>query len=1515
MFRRLLSLLLLAAILLQLVPSVMTQASATTTATVDPSAKDILDVFNLRSRGQHPRILADSAKFEKIRKLCEGDPYMRTWYEGIYDYGEWILRTPLADYSAMYSYAKTASDRIINLSFLYRLSGERRFADQAVMEMLAVVSHETWTKDTNCLIIALAAYGLGIGYDWLYDYMSQTDRETISEGIYTYVIHKLLTTKYWWVNTYCNINPWTYGLASIAALAIIEDYPEACSELLAQGVSSVRNYIPYLAPGGAFVEGGGYYRAVMISLTMMLDNLNCVLGTDFDLSKEEGLLEAAKYLPAMSSDVATFNHGDCQPAVYSGPFLYWFANQYDLPELYLWQRSKTAAVYRNAYMKDHFLSMLWYDSSYIEGYTQEEAQKDYFLNSEDYESYASFRGTLSDGKELYAAIKGGKHNLYHSDMDAGTFVLDAMGIRWFEDLGKGDYEASGYFTYEEAASRWTYYRKRAEGQNTLLINPQAPNSHSNYGGQDADADCQITEYSSAYDGGYALVDMTSAYDNHYSGSTVQRGLALFDNRSRVLLRDEIRCTKNSEIYWFAHTKAKIQLSEDRKTAKLMQNGKTLIAQLVCPAPATFSVMDAAPLPTSPNPSGQADNSSYQKLTIHLTNVNSTDIEVIFTPILSEIDKTKSLPNVSIEMLSTLLSPYAEGTSLPNNSKGDYEIYTADQLFLFAEMVNNGSDFSGKTVKLMKDIDLRSRTFLPIGGGSNDPSDRGCFFSGIFDGCSHEIRNLLIYAPGKHYVGLFGATMNATIRNLGVDRCKVYGGTKTACLDALGINTTIEDCFTRGDAVSSGADAGGLCAQVSGSIRIANSYHNGKVKSTRYCGGLLGYVSSKSTLTMENCYYTGKLRGEEGFTGMLGFYSTEGVYAVTALELRNCYATGALKGTAIRSGSIDSYTDCLTITEAALVSYAVQLGGSFIYDCEWENDGYPVLNRQCDVSLPEDYVITTEAQLRFLAYQVNSGADSFIGKVVTLGRDIDLKLHEWTPIGGNRGDGSTGITFRGTLDGKGHIVSNLKISSGHSFVGLLGYVRGATIRNLGLEKSVIHGKTGAGLVGYAYTGTKIHQCYNTAAISGYSGVGGILGMVGGQNCEIVDCYYTGTLAATVTGAGILGNISSDCKEIAVRNSYCTGSVPYGILGNVHAAAVSCSIHNSYCVSPCSLVGYQGSLVITNSSSQSADKLRTYVSVLGSSYTADCPRYNQGFPILLWQHARKAVTTDAIAPTCTTAGKTAGKHCALCKAVLVAQQTVPATGHSYSYTKVNGLLHLVTCKNCDFSTETAHSYKEGYCICGEPEVKEPVEDTNLKLNHSLNLASDISVNLLVSKSLLEGFDMSTVYVESTVDCYEGNRQTGTSTLRIEPVLNGNYCYFTLNGLTAVQMNDRISSVLYGMKDGQPYCSPVDEYSIASYAYSQMNNPDRPESLKVLCADLLRYGAKAQIFKSYRTDALADANMTSAHKSYLSDMEAVTFGNTNKVLNDVANAPITWAGKALDLESKVALKFVFNPVNYKG
>ena len=75
-----------------------------------------------------------------------------------------------------------------------------------------------------------------------------------------------------------------------------------------------------------------------------------------------------------------------------------------------------------------------------------------------------------------------------------------------------------------------------------------------------------------------------------------------------------------------------------------------------------------------------------------------------------------------------------------------------------------------------------------------------------------------------------------------------------------------------------------------------------------------------------------------------------------------------------------------------------------------------------------------------------------------------------------------------------------------------------------------------------------------------------------------------------------------------------------------------------------------------------------------------------------HQHNVVTDAAVAPTCTEDGLTEGKHCDICGTVIVAQETIPATGHDYEdvYTaptfEADGYT-TYTCENCgDSYTET-------------------------------------------------------------------------------------------------------------------------------------------------------------------------------------------------------------------------------------
>ena len=379
-----------------------------------------------------------------------------------------------------------------------------------------------------------------------------------------------------------------------------------------------------------------------------------------------------------------------------------------------------------------------------------------------------------------------------------------------------------------------------------------------------------------------------------------------------------------------------------------------------------------------------------------------------------------------------------------------------------------------------------------------------------------------------------------------------------------------------------------------------------------------------------------------------------------------------------------------------------------------------------------------------------------------------------------------------------------------------------------------------------------------------------------------------------------------------------------------------------------------------------KAQTTIPATGHSYTSKvttaatctnvgvktftCAKCSHSYTEAIAATGHTPVADKAVAATCTTAGKTEGSHCSVCNAVIKAQTTVAALGHSYtsqvtaptcteqgyithtcsrcsnsykdSYTAATGHsynytdrgdTHEAVCTECFHSVNEAHSYTDNICVCGAKEVLAPITDENIVINHSLNLASDISINYAVNAGLLSGYD--NFHLEIQVPIYNGDVLTGFKNVTIDPAVNGSYYYFTMTEVTAVNMNDILVATLHMNKGKQEYVSKPDSYSIVTYALNQLNKDGAAQKLKALCADLLRYGASAQMFKGYRTDALATASMTAAHEGYLSNLNTVTFGNTNTVYNDLTNPMITWAGKTLNLGSKVVVKFVFNAGVYTG
>ena len=186
------------------------------------------------------------------------------------------------------------------------------------------------------------------------------------------------------------------------------------------------------------------------------------------------------------------------------------------------------------------------------------------------------------------------------------------------------------------AQRWTYYRLRAEGHNTLVINPSSGND------QTVGAKPPVILYTSEPNAERSAVvaDLTSAY----GVSKVLRGVQLFHNRRWAMVQDEIQAAAPANVWWFMHINSSTIATVDTNgTSVMLTQGTDRLWVTLLSGGAAFAISNAVPLPTSPNPSGQNANTGIRKLALHFTNVTSTTLAVMMVPLIPGANPPTNLP--------------------------------------------------------------------------------------------------------------------------------------------------------------------------------------------------------------------------------------------------------------------------------------------------------------------------------------------------------------------------------------------------------------------------------------------------------------------------------------------------------------------------------------------------------------------------------------------------------------------------------------------------------------------------------------------------------------------------------------------------------------------------------------------------------------------------------------------------------------------------------------------------------
>jgi len=563
-------------------------------------------------RKEHPRLIGLPADLERLKQAIKDDRPAADAFKTVVREADKILPAKPVEHKLigprLLDQSRRCLDRVYTLCTVYRVTGDRRYADRAIKEMMTAAEFPDWNP-SHFLDTAEMTHALAIGYDWLFDILPAADRAKLRTAIIEKGLRpaeKVYRSGKGWPTYRHNWNQVCNGGIALGALAIAEDEPAFAAWLVRRSVETIPLAMQEYGPDGGWGEGPGYWGYATHYNVYYLAGLESALGTDFGLSRIPGFALAGDFrLHSTGPTKLSFNFADAGDKVGSNSVMYWLARKFNRPD-YAWFE-------RDFMGRATPLGLWWYDNRPAQ---PAEFVKDRWFHHVD---VVFLRSDWERPEAVYVGLKGGDNKVNHSHLELGTFVLDALGQRWAFDPGPDDYNLPGYF----GKQRWTYYRLSTAGQNTLLIDGK---------NQDSKAVAPVVAFTSTAERAHAVIDLTAAYAGQVRQAA--RGMALL-NRKQVLVQDDVQGCTGQELVWQMHTKAEV--TADGSQAVLKLGGQQLTARLLSPPKAVFSVEEVS------IPAPQRSLEGARRLTIKLSRPErSLRVAVLFTPGASAADTVPAL---------------------------------------------------------------------------------------------------------------------------------------------------------------------------------------------------------------------------------------------------------------------------------------------------------------------------------------------------------------------------------------------------------------------------------------------------------------------------------------------------------------------------------------------------------------------------------------------------------------------------------------------------------------------------------------------------------------------------------------------------------------------------------------------------------------------------------------------------------------------------------------------------------
>ena len=532
----------------------------------------------------HPRLLLPRGEEQRILREVASDPLRRKLHDAIIAGADEMLGLePIQRIQIgrrLLDKSREGLRRSFFLSYAWRTTHDARYLRRAERELVTIAGFSDWNP-AHFLDVAEMTMAMAIGYDWLYDGLSDRARVAIRDAIVSKGLDPSLNAKYnSWLGVSNNWNQVCNAGMAYGAMAVYEDQPARSRAIIDRAIGSVVLPMADYAPDGAYPEGYGYWGYGTSFNVLLLAALQGVYGSDFGLAARPGFLKTASYLENMTGPTgAAFNYSDSGAGGDLEPAMFWFAETLHDPGLLFVERARLEHVAPERLARDRLLPAAMVFGRGID-LGASTPPRSLVRVGGGKNPVALMRTSWTDTSAIFVGVKGGSASDNHAHMDAGSFVLDAGGVRWAMDFGAENYnqiEQAGVDLWNRAQSspRWQVFRYNNLAHNTLTANGAL---------QDVAGRATIRGTSSSPNFLAAVVDLSPVYVS--SLASAARGIAIVDG-DHVVVRDEVRSLPQATtIRWTLVTPAAVRITGPR-SAELTKDGRTLQLTVVEPEVVTM----------------------------------------------------------------------------------------------------------------------------------------------------------------------------------------------------------------------------------------------------------------------------------------------------------------------------------------------------------------------------------------------------------------------------------------------------------------------------------------------------------------------------------------------------------------------------------------------------------------------------------------------------------------------------------------------------------------------------------------------------------------------------------------------------------------------------------------------------------------------------------------------------------------------------------------------------------------